>query len=291
MSLGVYFLGFRWWLVLPLVAYLSVVGLQGYHRFMLLLPVLLLTNIYIFRKNLRWPPIPICFCGVILFAIFPYLKYIGRAFQEGDTTMVKSLVTEGGKKVLTGDKDTSQDFLDQFACVMTLTDRNQQIYWGANYFALMTYPVPRLFWPDKPTITQFMADIGTDARPIHKEGRIPTFMGDAYVNFREPGMIVFPLALGFFLSRWALSCALLPHESLRRLIYVIFAPALIQVWRDGLCSLVFFTFIHFMPILFIFLLHLFPGIPRKMPPLSPMQGNPRGPAQMMRKGRGNSQVA
>ena len=259
LAMGVYFLGFKWWLMLPLLGYLGVVGLQGYHRFMLLLPILLLVNIYLFRNNRRWPPMIVGILGIVLFAIFPYLKYIGQAFKEGDTRMIQMLLTQGSSKVLTGDKDTSQDFLDQFACAMTLVDRHGKVYYGAGYVALLTYPIPRAFWPDKPTVVQFLIDIETEQRPMKKEGRIVTLMGDAYVNFREPGMIIYPLTLGFILSWWSISSSFYPHESLRRFMYIIFAPALIQVWRDGLTSLVFFTVVHFMPVFFIATLHLIPS--------------------------------
>ncbi len=263
--IAIYFWGFRWYLLLPVGLFLSVFALQGYHRFMLVLPLILLTNIYVFRSSRRWPSTPFLILGLVLFAIFPYLKEVGRAYQRGETEAVVDLLKVGSRQAVSMDPSTSPDFLDQFGCALTLADRHGKVYWGSNYLALLTYPVPRILWPEKPSIVQQVEDISTPQRPIKGEGRIVTWMGDAYLNFREPGMVIFPILLGFFLTRWALIAQHFPQGALWTFLYVMTMPSLIQLWRDGIISMLFFTLIHYMPILVVLVFHLIPGfVPKQL---------------------------
>jgi hypothetical protein len=77
LGLLVFAFGFRWYLVGLIVFFLGVVALQGYHRFMLILPLLFFAAYYLQTIRRRWPTFPIIIGAVLVALVFPRLKYIG----------------------------------------------------------------------------------------------------------------------------------------------------------------------------------------------------------------------
>ena len=47
LSLLIYYFGFKWYLLIPTILFLSGFALQGYHRFMVILPALFLIMTYL----------------------------------------------------------------------------------------------------------------------------------------------------------------------------------------------------------------------------------------------------
>ncbi|MFM7208904.1 MAG: hypothetical protein ACKOY8_03695, partial [Verrucomicrobiota bacterium] len=62
--------GFRIILIIPTGFYLAMVATQGYHRHMLLLPLLFFTAYFLQRNRLRWPGISLIAAGFCLLLIF-----------------------------------------------------------------------------------------------------------------------------------------------------------------------------------------------------------------------------
>lgn len=256
--------GFRLIFIIPICAYLAIVGLQGYHRFMMVLPMLCLAAIYLQQKGKRWPTYTMLFLGLLVVAIFPKLKHIGRAVTEGDYSEAVRLTASAfystdGRNLESEKVFTSEEFLDQYAGALTLIDYNQKVYAGSTYLAIVTLPIPRQLWPNKPGLADYMYDISTSGRPFSTEGRIMTYIGESYLNFRYLGVFLIPLALGFGLSYWCLVATTGPWLRLNRYIYVMAFMAFIQLFRDGLLSLPLFSVIHNLPALFILAAHLFVG--------------------------------
>ncbi len=276
LGLLVFTFGFRWYLVGLVAFFLGLVALQGYHRFMLILPLLFFTAYYLQSNRKRWPTWPILVAGIIVMLIFPRLKYIGQAIQYGDTQeaaaqFVQSF-TFGGK-----DKDiaTSEEFLDQFAGGLTLIDYNGRKFWGSTYLAIITLPVPRAWWPKKPGLADHMHEISTSGRAYNVEGRIFTYLGESYLNFGYAGLFLVPAFAGYILTIYCLHSTAGPMRRLSRYVYLIVFMALIQTFRDGLLSVIVFTFVHNMPMLFTFILHLVPGFAHKSldrPAADPLAG-------------------
>jgi hypothetical protein len=256
--------GFRLIIVVPICAYLAIVGLQGYHRAMMVLPMLCLSAIYLQRKGKRWPTYAMMVIGLCMVAIFPNLKHIGRAVNAGDYSYAMNLTASafysssdqnpGSEKEF-----TSEHFLDQYAGALTMIDYYGKVYNGSTYLALVTLPIPRGLWPDKPGLADFLRDISTAERSYDKEGRIITYIGESYLNFRYWGVCLIPFALGFGLSYWCLVATTGPWLRLNRYVYVTAFMAFIQLFRDGVLSLFLFSVIHNMPALFILAAHLFVG--------------------------------
>lgn len=256
--------GFRLIFVMPICVYLAVVGLQGYHRYMLVLPILCLSAIYLQQKGKRWPTFAMVIIGLCMVAIFPKLKDIGRAVTAGDYSYAMNLMTSAfypanEKNFASKEEFTSEEFLDQYAGALSMIDYYDKVYMGSTYLALVSLPIPRNVWPDKPGLADHTREISTAERPYDKEGRIITYIGESYLNFRYSGIVLISFLLGFGLSYWCLVATAGPWLRLNRYLYVTAFMAFIQLFRDGVLSLFLFSVIQNMPALFILFAHLFTG--------------------------------
>jgi hypothetical protein len=267
--------GFRWHLLALVAFFLGAVALQGYHRFMLILPLLYFAALYLQTQRRRWPTIPILIAAFFVGLIFPRLKYIGQALQYGDTQEAIaqfSQVFVQNKKSYT-EYAVTEDFLDQFAGGLSLTDSNDRKFWGSTYLAIVTLPVPRAWWPNKPGLADHLQEISTSGRRYDVEGRIITYLGEAYLNFGYVGMMLIPAFMGYILTAACLRATAGPMQRLARYIYLVFFMALVQTFRDGLLSIFVFTVVHNMPMLFTWILHMIPGFAVKSmdrPPADPL---------------------
>jgi hypothetical protein len=267
--------GFRWYLLALAAFFLGVVALQGYHRFMLVLPLLYFTALYLQTRRRHWPTIPLFIAAFFVGLIFPRLKYIGQALQYGDTQEAIaqfSQVFVQDKKSYT-DFAATEDFLDQFAGSLSLVDSNDRKFWGSTYLAIVTLPVPRAWWPDKPGLADHLQEISTSGRRYDVEGRIITYLGEGYLNFGYAGLMLIPAFMGYILTAACLRATAGPMQRLARYIYLVFFMALVQTFRDGLLSIFVFTVVHNMPMLFTWILHMIPGFALKSmdrPPADPM---------------------
>ena len=268
--------GFRWYLVGLIAFFLGVVALQGYHRFMLILPLLFFAAYYLQTVRRRWPTLPIVLGAVLVALIFPRLKYIGQAIQFGDTQEAIAQFTEsfnfGGKDKQVG---PSEDFLDQFAGGLSLIDTNDRKFWGSTYVAIVTLPIPRAWWPDKPGLADHLQEISTSGRQYNVEGRIITYLGESYLNFGYFGLFFIPGLMGYLLTAYCLQANAGPMQRLSRYVYLVVFMALVQTFRDGLLSIFVFTIVHNMPMLFAYLAHQVPGFSAKSldrPSADPLAG-------------------
>lgn len=267
--------GFRWYLLALAAFFLGAVALQGYHRFMLILPLLFFTALYLQTRRRYWPTVPLYIAAFFVGLIFPRLKYIGQALQYGDTREAMAQFSQAFVK----DKQsytefaTTEDFLDQFAGGLSLIDSNERKFWGSTYLAIITLPVPRAWWPNKPGLADHLQEISTSGRQYNIEGRIITYLGESYLNFGYAGLILIPALLGYILTALCLHATAGPMQRLGRYLYLVFFMALVQTFRDGVLSIFVFTVVHNMPMLFTWILHMVPGFADKSmdrPPADPM---------------------
>jgi len=275
-GLLVFTFGFRWYLVMIGGLLLGSVALQGYHRFMLILPLLFFTATYLQSRRLRWPTWPILVGALFFGLIFPRLKYIGQAIQYGDTAEAVAQFTQSFT-FNSKDKEASsgEDFLDQYAGALTLADYNDRKFRGSTYLAIVTLPIPRAWWPSKPGLADHLQEISTSGRNYAVEGRIITYLGESYLNFGYAGLFLIPAFMGYVLTAYCLHAATGPMQRLSRYVYLVIFMALIQTFRDGLLSIFVFTVVHNMPMLFATILHLVPGFAHKSldrPAADPLAG-------------------
>ena len=267
--------GFRWYLLALAAFFLGAVALQGYHRFMLVLPLLYFTALYLQAQRRRWPNIIIIIAAIFIGIVFPRLKYIGQALQYGDSQEAIAQFSQAfvrDKQSFT-DSAVTEDFLDQFAGGLSLVDSNERKFWGSTYLAIITLPVPRAWWPDKPGLADHLQEISTSGRRYDAEGRIITYLGESYLNFGYVGLIFIPALFGYLLTAACLNATSGPMLRLGRYLYIVFFMALILTFRDGLLSIFVFTVVHNMPMLFTWILHMIPGFALKSmdrPPADPL---------------------
>jgi hypothetical protein len=275
LGLLIFAFGFRWHLLALTAFFLGAVALQGYHRFMLILPLLYFAALYLQSQRRRWPNILIIIAALFVGMVFPRLKYIGQALQYGDTQEAMNQFSQAfvKDKQSYAESFATEDFLDQFAGGLSLIDDNDRKFWGSTYLAILTLPIPRAWWPNKPGLADHMHEISTSGRQYNIEGRIFTYLGESYINFGYAGLILIPAMVGYILTALCLHATAGPMLRLGRYLYLVFFMALVQTFRDGLLSIFVFTIVHNMPMLFTWILHSIPGFAVKSmdrPPADPM---------------------
>jgi oligosaccharide repeat unit polymerase len=254
--------GFRPHLTAAAFIYLAIVAVQGYHRTQLILPIIFLISLDLIRRQKKWPNKYIVIFAIIGGIVFPQLKYIGWAVSDGDydkaiTLLIKpfSYSTEDKNNhttsIFEGVKVSTIQFLDQYAGSLTMLDNKEKHYYGSTYLAMVTLPIPRLFWPGKPGLGDHTIEVSTDTRQYDVEGRIITYIGESYFNFGYIGIFIVPSLLAFCLSRWFHTVRQYNNDSLSLCVWLIVYSSLIQVFRDGLSSFITFTIMINTPIFFI----------------------------------------
>lgn len=251
----IYWYGFRWWLTTLMSLYLLLMAYQGLHRFRVIIPAILLIQMYLDRHKMRWPPVYVMGVIVALGLLFFPLKNIGQMAQQGEA--VTQIVVDSREAINSAlvAEAPDQTFLDLFACGLTLMDENEKFYHGTTYLNLLTLPIPRQWWPDKPTLGDYIKDISRPSRPMFEMGMIVTYLGESYVNFGFLGIIIVPYLVAYWLARAHFRAYRSSYFSVARFAYLLLACNLIQVYRDGLVSIVVFTCVNMMPLTLIALLH------------------------------------
>ena len=263
--------GWRWWTSLSVFAYISLVALQGYHRTMLILPVIFFIVIFLLKNRRRWLGVGTILPLLFLFIIFGRLKYIGRAFQNNDFSEMWFQFSQSFQPSVASGEQSSEQFLDQYCGFITLTDTAQKVGYGSNYAAILLLPIPRDIWPNKPGQADHIAEVSTPTRQYDREGRIITYIGEAYYNFRYIGVFFIAAFFGYFLTRWCLRSVIGPFKRFEVITYVIFFTTFIQFYRDGFSSIVIFGVAQQIPFITIFLLHKVLGSALKTPDESPVK--------------------
>jgi hypothetical protein len=248
----IFFRGFTKPLVLLGGAILIITALQGYHRFMVIIPSIFLALVYLMRGTGRYKVLKLAIPAALSALVIPYLKQMGRAFQTGDYEEAVNIFI--GALTLTGDQGSPVNFLDQFAAALTLVDQSGEFWLGATYISILLLPIPRALWPGKPSLGQHVLEIATLDRPFDQEGRIITYLGEAYINFAEFGLVVIPFFLSYLFTRLYRRFWMSPPYSLMRLAFLFLIPASIQMYRDGIPSIILFGLVFNAPLIFIWLL-------------------------------------
>ncbi|MEM9646124.1 MAG: hypothetical protein AAF989_14135, partial [Planctomycetota bacterium] len=163
--MGCFARGFRWFYLIPTIAYLLMVATQGFHRFMVVLPIIFLICCYCQRSNRRWPSLSMVGGLILLGLIFPQLKIMGRAYQDGDYESLRSLAVQS---FAVETHENGFDFLDQLSGALSMTDEHGRVWFGSTYLSAVTLPIPRALWPTKPGLGDHTIAIATQYRPYDR---------------------------------------------------------------------------------------------------------------------------
>lgn len=252
----IYWYGFKPALTISMFLYLAFVVYQGAFRFRLIVPLVLLVQIYLDRRSRRWPTLSsalLLLAGGLLF--FP-LKEIGQGLQRGDSAPEIWQSTRQEISTVFRGSHPDEMVLDQFASALTLTDQRGKLFWGRTYSGLFTVIVPRQWWPEKPGLADFEKEISTPERPMADDGMVVTMLGEFYANFSYPGVVLLAFAVAYATGKWFRIAYQREYFSLARFTYLLLACNLLQIFRDGLISLFVFLAINMMPLAVIVLIHL-----------------------------------
>jgi hypothetical protein len=251
----IYWYGFRLWLLAPMAVNLFIMGIQGYHRFRVIIPLILMLQIYLDRRGRKWPPVIVIVPLIVGIMIFYPMKTIGKMAREGATVAeISHSSSEIVRDAMSG-QAADQSVLDQLASSLTLIDNAGRYYYGSIYLVLFTSPIPRQWWPDKPGLSGHLYDISTPSRPVAELGMILTFIGEFYINFGYLGIVFMSYLTAYWLARVYFRAYRSDYFSVLRFGYLLVACNLIQVYRDGLMSLFVFTLVNMMPLAVIIILH------------------------------------
>jgi len=111
-------------------------------------------------------------------------------------------------------------------------------------------------------MNEYLWTISTPDRPFNEFGMVPTLLGDAYLNFGYFGIVLIPFSVAYFYALGYFKAFRRNHFSTTRFLYLIFAFNMIQVFRDGVVSILHFTLINSMPLMLVVYLHwIFPRKP------------------------------
>jgi len=209
------------------------------------------------RRHRRWPTVPAILVLATIAAVWFPLKIIRASYWAGEDVegILRNAVTYTTAELAPGGNGGDTVFLDQAAVVMTLVDRHGSYFYGSTLAPLFVVPVPRPWWPDKPSLNLYQKVISTPARPIGRAGMIATVVGEGYANFGWVGVVLYPLLAAYGYGRFYFFAMRRPYKSVSRFSYLFAACMLIQVFRDGLVSAVIFTLVAAMPMTFVLYLH------------------------------------
>lgn len=251
----IYVYGFRWYLIVPLGTYFLFVSLQGEGRYRLILPALLLMFIYLDRRGRRWPNFRIVALVAALFILFFPLKAIGKAYQAGESpSAIVQTVRDSASQTVLG-KGSGQGVLDQYGILLTQSDDYGHRFWGKPYLDILTLPIPRVWWPNKPGLEDRIAILSTPDRPLSTVGAVATMPGDLYINFGVPGIIIGGFVIARITLRWYRSAYRSGFGTIQHLMYLTFAAAMVQVFRDGPVSFVTFVLVRNAPLVIVAAAH------------------------------------
>jgi len=251
-----YYFGFSRLTGFLLAAYLVLMSIQGGMRYRAIIGLLMAVQIWVDRRDRRWPSRSMAIGLAAAALLFFPMKTIGAMAQRG--TNLDEISQELSKSVTEVSEGAAPDhmFLDEFASALTLMDLQGKKYFGSMYLPILTLPIPRALWPDKPGLAGFLADISTSHRPMAVSGMITTYLGESYANFGLAGIFLVPPLLALFLAAFYRRAYATPRDSVIRFSYVLLSVNLIQVYRDGLISIVVFTFVNMMPLAVVVLAHI-----------------------------------
>ncbi len=219
---------------------LFILGLQGELRYRVLVPCIFLLFLYLHRQQKRWLSPRFVLIILVGIMIFLPMKYVGKLIQQGASTEDLIAFASEYQESLSIGANADFSFLDMYASTLTLIDQHGTYYYGATYFTILLVPIPRPFWQEKPSTVQWLTDISTPSRNLKELGSIATIYGEAYANFGVLGIIFILFLFAKYSSRWYFRILNAHPQSANLYLYLYFAAIIVQVYRDGLVSIIIF---------------------------------------------------
>lgn len=251
----IFYYGLRRVLLLLLLFYLVIILLTAPSRMMVIIPGLFVVFTYLRRNNIHWLSWRLVIPILIFSLLFISGKELGPLLRQGDWSGASDLLTGRLVQMQIGEHGDAM-FMDQMAVTLSQVDERGQFYYGRTYANLLLLPIPRSLWPDKPGQADWQKELQSPGRPTGSMGAIAIALGEAYANFGYAGIVLYSIILAALLYKLYVWMSRAPYYSLVNFWSLCVYAILIQVFRDGLHSLITFQVTIFMPLTLITLLHL-----------------------------------
>jgi hypothetical protein len=192
---------------------------------------------------LKWA-IMIPVLGLVWFVFKPISNVI-RAGDDPRTIFAEASRYFTEQTTSEGSLDT--ELLDCQATYMASADETGKRFYGATLLPLLYLPIPRFVWPDKPLQNEYAWELSSSLRRIEPIGMSAQLSGESYVDFGWIGTAIIPFL--YLLGMQSFYRRVRNHEitSIARWVYLILLISMVQVFRDGLMSLIIFPCVSYLP--------------------------------------------
>ena len=140
-------------------------------------------------------------------------------------------------------------FLDMQATYMAAGDEEGRRFYGATMLPLLYLPIPRFIWPEKPRLNEYSPELSSSSRMMTQVGMTPNLAGESYLNFGWVGCAVIPFIYLLGMQTAYRSVRTAGINSAARWVYMIYLVSMVQIYRDGLNSLILFPLMVYFPML------------------------------------------
>jgi hypothetical protein len=249
----IYQKGFKTVYLLYFVSLVVVYSLQGYARYRAVLPLLFILLYYLKYYKLKLPPVKYIIIGVLVILISIPLKQIGISIRDGNSINLTEVLQNSLTEIVEGESGELA-LIEQSAAMVGNLDKKEKVFYGETYASIFFFFIPRDWWKEKPALNEWQDEISDSGRRFSEMGQISLVTGEAYANFRIPGVVLIMILLGIFYSYLYFTFSRLDIKHRGFLLLLLFDMLLFQVWRDGLISLFLFPLLNYLPIIVLFFL-------------------------------------
>jgi len=189
-------------------------------------------------------------CLIFLSMLWFVFKPVQLAILEGEN--VSSLWQTAGyyfDQSITNNSSLDLQFLDMQATYMAASDESDVRFYGSTILPLLYLPIPRFMWPAKPRQNDYEYVLTSSRRPIAIVGMTPELSGESYINYGWIGCFVIPFLYMAGMQSLYKKIMIDQHLSALHLIYIVLLVSMVQVYRDGLDSLIIYPIVVYFPLL------------------------------------------
>lgn len=223
---------YKWWSLVPLAIFVGYRAFLGWGRWAMVIAMLSVFFLYLWEHNRKWPGKWMLIISIFILGLFTTIG--------GNRDIIRSWITDGVLQTSVAEHDAWYEKLDgpDFAnfdylayVIRTVPGLTQTYTYGTQYLQLFTEPIPRVLWENKP--------VGSPVKLLdlndygNFEYRTTTLVGDGWLSGGWTGMILTMAFAGLALGRLFAWFSKSQWSDNRSVLYLISAPALIILYRDG----------------------------------------------------------
>ena len=224
-------LRFRWWSLMPLLAFIVLRGMTG-GRGVFVLSAVALALLFLYEQRRRWP-VPRILLG--LAALVAMFNFVGQDRGAAIRALVMDDYSEGGRYVadelrfLEGMDAGNLEYFEYL--VYAIPQRSGTYGYFLNNLQILTEPIPRALWPDKPIGAPIqMYKLFDYGYPIGMTNSLP---GEGWAQFGYVGVAMWCGLFGYLWGVAFNSYVKGQQTNFQTITYMFALPISILFFRDG----------------------------------------------------------